>query len=392
MTKDKREWWAFPWDYRESLFISFAIILTGLLLDYIRLKTISFLFPNNFILLGILLVVIILQSTKYRKSGLSKWLSSIQASITAILLFVVFSIVIALIPNGVQNNFIEGGITRSWMYHFTSLYMFLVLGVITCKKIINYKRKNIFFILSHLGLWIVLFFASTSSYNISILQMYVDEGNTVWYAYDKSGEKIDVPFAIKLNKFDIDEYIPKIAFVDNESGVLVEGTIKHLEQGDSCQINGIPIKLKTFYKESVNYSGEYRHSNMPGAPASMLVELMGHDEWISCGSHIFPSKMSKINDQYSIVMLNPEPKRYYSEVTVYEKEGEVKDYTLEVNKPLSVKGWQVYQKSYNKDMGRWSSLSVIELVRDPYLWLVYFGCLLMVVGSFFLILKGKSNG
>jgi len=392
MTKNKRQWWAFPWGYRESLSVSLGLLICGLFFDYLGLKSISFAFPNNIILLIILGVVILFLSVRYRKSGISKWLSSVQASIVAILLFVGFSVVIALIPDGVQNDFIPGGVTRSWMYHFVTLYMFLVLGVTTCRKFVHFKSKDIPFVLNHMGLWIVLFFASVSSYNIEILQMYVNEDQTVWYAFDEDKEKMELPFAIKLKDFDIDEYTPKLALISNENGKIVKGAVRHLEKGDSCVLKGIPVKMKELYTESVNYSGVFRHSNMPGAPASALIASNGEEQWVSCGSHVFPSKLFRLNEQYSLAMLSPEPKRYFSEVTVYEKDGGISNYTLEVNKPLNVKGWYVYQKSYDKAMGKWSQLSVIELVKDSYLWVVYVGCIMMIFGSIIIIFKGKTHG
>jgi hypothetical protein len=44
-------------------------------------------------------------------------------------------------------------------------------------------------------------------------------------------------------------------------------------------------------------------------------------------------------------------------------------------------------------MGRWSNLSVLELVRYPWLPLVYLGIFLMMAGAGFLFITGKpKNG
>jgi hypothetical protein len=49
--------------------------------------------------------------------------------------------------------------------------------------------------------------------------------------------------------------------------------------------------------------------------------------------------------------------------------------------------------SYNTEMGRWSNLSVLELVRDPWLPVVYLGIFLMMGGAAFLFITGKpKNG
>lgn len=392
MDNNKRQWWAFPWNYRESFSVCISLVLVGFFLDYLHFKTISFVFPNDMILLVLILLLIFSCCLFFRKSSVVKWLSSIQASIVGILFFVGFSLIIGLIPDGVQNQFLEGGITRSWMYHFITFYILLALGIVTFSKIIRFKKSNVFFILNHLGLWIVLFFASTSSYNIERLNMYVNEEQTVWLASDENNNVKELDFAIKLKNFDIEEYVPKIALLNNATGKLVERCVKPINVGETCVLNHLEINIEKIYSESIKYGGVYRHATMPGAAASALVSINNVDKWISCGSYKFPSERYKISDDYSVVMLSPEPKRFFSEVVIYQKNGVISDNVLEVNKPIYVNGWQVYQKSYNKEMGRWSRLSVIEVVKDDSLFMVYLGCLFMILGSFSLIFKAKKNG
>jgi hypothetical protein len=389
MQDNNRLWWTFPWNYRESLAIIIGLLVPAFFLDYVGINTISLSFPNDLYLLAFIIITSVYLYIRHRKSAIIKWLSSIHVSIIAILLYVIFSVIVALIPNGVQNEFIEGGITRSWMYHIVALYMFFVLAITILKRSIPFKKKNIFFILNHLGLWLMLFFASISSYNIEILNMYVNEGDTVWYAFDKDNVKHDLPFAIKLNDFDIEEYTAKLAFIDNDNSKIIEKSILNLEEGDSCTFRNVSVKMKRAYKSSVKFGGIYHHSIVSGASAAALVSINRLDKWISAGTNVFPAEICRLSDEYSLVMLSPEPKRFFSDITVYEKDGSVNKTILEVNKPLLVKDWYVYQKSYNKEMGRWSNLSVLELVKDPYLWEVYLACLMMIIGSFSLIYKGK---
>lgn len=69
------------------------------------------------------------------------------------------------------------------------------------------------------------------------------------------------------------------------------------------------------------------------------------------------------------------------QVTVYTKDGKAINAEIEVNHPLSINGWKVYQLSYDEQMGKWSTLSVLELVRDPWLPVVYLGILLLAIGA-----------
>ena len=73
------------------------------------------------------------------------------------------------------------------------------------------------------------------------------------------------------------------------------------------------------------------------------------------------------------------PRRFASDVTVAPREGggEVSG-TVEVNKPLRYRGWKIYQHDYDAAEGRYS---VLELVRDPWLWAVYAGIFMMLAGA-----------
>jgi len=55
--------------------------------------------------------------------------------------------------------------------------------------------------------------------------------------------------------------------------------------------------------------------------------------------------------------------------------------TVEVNKPVSVDGWRIYQLSYDEAMGRWSETSTFELVKDPWLPAVYVGIYMLLAGA-----------
>ena len=55
--------------------------------------------------------------------------------------------------------------------------------------------------------------------------------------------------------------------------------------------------------------------------------------------------------------------------------------TVDVNNPVEVEGWKIYQYSYDTQMGAKSQLSILELVRDPWLPLVYAGIYMMLAGA-----------
>ena len=79
------------------------------------------------------------------------------------------------------------------------------------------------------------------------------------------------------------------------------------------------------------------------------------------------------------------PKRFTSDISVYTEDGKNLRGTVEVNKPLKVNGWKIYQYGYDNMMGSKSSYSVFLLVKDPWLPAVYIGIFLMLAGALCLI-------
>lgn len=88
------------------------------------------------------------------------------------------------------------------------------------------------------------------------------------------------------------------------------------------------------------------------------------------------------------------PRRFASEVQILTKSGQNIAATVEVNKPVEVDGWKIYQYGYDVQMGPMSQYSILELVSDPWLPLVYAGIYLMIGGALCMFLlggRGKSR-
>ena len=75
------------------------------------------------------------------------------------------------------------------------------------------------------------------------------------------------------------------------------------------------------------------------------------------------------------------PKRFASEIQILTQSGKNIQATVDVNKPVEVDGWKIYQYGYDTQMGALSQTSILELVRDPWLPLVYTGIYMMLAGA-----------
>ena len=84
------------------------------------------------------------------------------------------------------------------------------------------------------------------------------------------------------------------------------------------------------------------------------------------------------------------PKRFASEILIQTKSGKDVRATVDVNKPVEVEGWKIYQYGYDTQMGALSQTSILELVSDPWLPLVYTGIYMMLGGAVWMLFKGKK--
>jgi hypothetical protein len=82
------------------------------------------------------------------------------------------------------------------------------------------------------------------------------------------------------------------------------------------------------------------------------------------------------------------PKRFASEIQILTKSGKKIQTTVDVNKPVEVDGWKIYQYGYDTQMGPMSQISILELVSDPWLPLVYTGIYMMLGGAVCMFILG----
>ncbi|MBQ0006480.1 MAG: cytochrome c biogenesis protein ResB, partial [Alistipes sp.] len=162
------------------------------------------------------------------------------------------------------------------------------------------------------------------------------------------------------------------------------------ESSPSADLNGWSVSVLrimdfcTPVKDTGNVN--YVESHSSGACTAALVCLTKPGEtsvtdWVSCGSYAFPEKKIELSGKISVVMPEREPQRYISDVTVRSRSGKTVSTAIEVNKPLRIDGWKLYQLDFDRSMGRWSNVSVLEIIKDPWMTPVYIGIYLMIAGA-----------
>ena len=273
-----------------------------------------------------------------------------------------------------------------------------IVGLIAIRQILHFRLRELPSLLSHLGVFIAIVAATLGSADMERVKLRASMDMPEWRATHEQGF-LELPLAIQLEKFTIDEYPPKLLIINSKTGksipaknpeiVLVD---KHFREGKLLKWRirvrqNLPLAAPVVTSDTVKYVGW----GSSGAVTALLVEAqpMEGDRavgkplvgWVTCGSYLFPFQELKLTKDLSLVMARREPERYASRIHVYTRSQKNIVATVEVNKPVSVDGWRIYQLSYDESMGRWSETSTFELVKDPWLPAVYVGIFLLLAGA-----------
>ena len=273
-----------------------------------------------------------------------------------------------------------------------------IVGLIAIRQILHFRLRELPSLLSHLGVFIAIVAATLGSADMERVKLTASMDMPEWRATHEQGF-LELPLAIQLEKFTIDEYPPKLLIINSKTGksipaknpeiVLVD---KHFREGKLLKWRirvrqNLPLAAPVVTSDTVRYVGW----GSSGAVTALLVEAqpMEGDRavgkplvgWVTCGSYLFPFQELKLTKDLSLVMARREPERYASRIHVYTRSQKNIVATVEVNKPVSIDGWRIYQLSYDESMGRWSETSTFELVKDPWLPAVYVGIYLLLAGA-----------
>ncbi len=124
-----------------------------------------------------------------------------------------------------------------------------------------------------------------------------------------------------------------------------------------------------------------------------MITMVGEPEWRAMAQNGAIREMPLTIELKQFIMETYDdgsPKRFASEIQIQTKSGKKIETTVDVNKPVEVDGWKIYQYGYDTKMGAMSQISILELVSDPWLPLVYTGIYMMLAGAVCMFLKGKK--
>ena len=454
--------WGKNFSFREGAAIGCGLLATGALLQAatgsIDWQVVAW--PVNGVLLGFFLAALVVMHLLRRKVYFFNWLSHSSSAIMSMVFTVGVTVVLGLIA---QSTSVSADvpwfrkITSSWPFVMIYVWLAISLGLTILRRCVQkWNLRNVFFMLNHLGLFIVLMTATLGNADMQRLKMTVGVASLGYgpqslaqNELSQEGEMVDMDFALVLNKFSIEQYPAKLVVIDSTGKVVTESgkyfadaqydgrvntqyEVRHpeaeptesdgarhpeaepkdllewdiriteeLQTAAKIEVPDPEDTLKTIVKY-VPMQLEHQSAIYEGGAyavyviATNVVTGETREGWVSCGSFLpFSFSILPLDSGRSIAMPEREPKRYVSDVTLYVRDGNdavcLGDRTIEVNHPLDVNGWKIYQTGYEEQLGAASRYSIFEVVRDPWLPLVYLGIFMMLAGALSLFLTSKPK-
>ncbi|MFO8028973.1 MAG: hypothetical protein R6U28_03860 [Cyclonatronaceae bacterium] len=401
--------WIFPWGYREAFLVAAALLLVGFALEWATpgndLSSPSW--PWNGVVGAVLILVPLTLQLSIPKKPIVRWMSQVPASMGAIAAVTFTVLLMGLFLQGQTSGigWVDRlGLSRmisSWPFLISICWFLFVLAMTAFRRSIPFRGRNIGFLLNHLGLWIVIAGGILGSGDLQRVTMTLSDGQTVWYGTDREGRTVELPLALELQRFHMEEYPPKMGMLDPGQGRLIirgeEGLVE-VEQGRTGHMSGWDYEILQYYVESARISDRFEPVRTIGAAPSARVRAVHTARgdtvtgWITCGSFNMEHQFLELEEDRALAMTVPQSKRYMSLARLYTRSGDKRMIDIEVNEPYSAEGWNLYQFSYDERFGKWSPVSIIEAVRDPWLPLVYTGFIMLLIGALYLFWLGKDIG
>lgn len=280
---------------KEGFLIGGGLIIAGLMLELSvgPIDWDAFRWPvNGIVLAGFLMLIAVIFLLRKRVYGF-QFISTYKAAIPALVYAIVLTIIMGLTRQTVDGVWLNNMLSF-WPFVLTYVYIAVILGQIILRRMSHFTsgRRDVPFLLNHLGLFLAMATATLGNADMQRLKMITMKGEPEWRALTSQQQIVEMPIAIELKEFIMETY-------DDGS-----------------------------------------------------------------------------------------PRRFASDIQILTKTGKNIRTTVEVNKPVEVEGWKIYQYGYDTQMGPMSQISILELVSDPWLPLVYTGIYMMLAGAVCMFILG----
>ena len=209
---------------KEGFLIGGGLIFAGLMLELSVGPVVwdAFAWPANVIVLAGFLAIIALIFIFKKKVYAFQFIGTYQAAIPAMVYAVVLTIIMGLTRQRLRVGELDSGmqVGGTWLNNMLSfwpfvlvyVYIAVILGAIILRRIHNSQftihnlKRDVPFLLNHLGLFIALTTATLGNADMQRVKMICGIGEPEWRALEQNGSVKEMPIAIELKKFIMETY------------------------------------------------------------------------------------------------------------------------------------------------------------------------------------------
>lgn len=201
--------WTKPWTLKEGFLLGGGLIIAGLMLQWSVGPVVwdAFAWPVNAIVLACFMLLIASIYALRKRVYAFRFAASCQAALPALCYAVALTIVMGLTRQTTGGSGLSN-MLAFWPFVLIYVYLALILGLVALRRLLHLQRlsRDLPFLLNHLGLFIALTTATLGNADMQRLKMVAMVGQPEWRAADQQGNIHELPLAIELKRFIMEEY------------------------------------------------------------------------------------------------------------------------------------------------------------------------------------------
>jgi hypothetical protein len=194
---------------KKGFLIGGGLIIAGLALQFCvgPVEWGAFAWPANGVVLAGFLVIIVLMSLLKKKVQTFRFMGTYQAAIPAMVYAVVLTIVMGLTRQEDGGTWLNDMLSF-WPFVLIYVYVAVILGLTILRRLSHLKswKRDVPFLLNHLGLFVALTTATLGNADMQRVKMITVIGEPEWRALSPDGAVREMGLSIELKKFIMETY------------------------------------------------------------------------------------------------------------------------------------------------------------------------------------------
>lgn len=196
------------WTLFDGFLLGAGIIVAGLMLQLSAGPVVwdAFAWPANAIVLAVLVALIVAIYALGTKFEALSFIGSYKAAVPAMVYAVVLTVIMGLTKQTVDGTWFNN-MLAFWPLVLIYTFIAVILGVIIIRHLLHFKwKRDIPFLLNHLGLFIALVAATLGNADMQRVKMITAVDEPEWRVLTEDGQMQELGIAIELKKFIMETY------------------------------------------------------------------------------------------------------------------------------------------------------------------------------------------